>query len=76
MQLFHNSASPFCRKVDVVLRETGQRDDVEDIHASGQVAGSMPTKANPIGKIPTLLRDDGPALYDSRVICRFLDDRS
>ena len=32
--------------------------------------------ANPLGKIPALIRDDGPAIYDSRVICRFLDDRS
>jgi glutathione S-transferase len=31
--------------------------------------------ANPSGKIPALIRDDGPAIYDSRVICRFLDAR-
>ena len=34
----------------------------------------MPVARNPLGKIPTLERDDGPALYDSRVICRYLDD--
>jgi glutathione S-transferase len=28
---------------------------------------------NPLGKVPTLVRDDGPALYDSRVICCYLD---
>ena len=32
--------------------------------------------ANPVGKIPALVRDDGPALFDSRVISRFLDDRA
>ncbi len=75
MQLYHNSASPFCRKVDVLLREVGLRDDVSDIHAAGHTTepGSMPTGANPIGKIPTLVRNDGPALFDSRVICRYLD---
>jgi glutathione S-transferase len=35
--------------------------------------GTLPVALNPLGKIPTLERDDGPALYDSRVICRYLD---
>ena len=33
----------------------------------------MPIATNPIGKIPTLVRDEGPALYDSRVIARYFD---
>lgn len=76
MRLFTNPASPFCRKVDVVLRETGLRDRVEDVASVGHPTDSakMPTAVNPMGKIPTLERDDGPALYDSRVICRYLDD--
>jgi len=79
MQLFHNPASPFCRKIDVLLHETGHVGDVEPLSASGHptAAGSdanMPLAHNPLGKIPTLLRPDGPALYDSRVICRYLDD--
>ena len=78
MQLFTNPASPFCRKVDVVLRETGLRDSVEEVSAIGHPtdAAKMPTAVNPMGKIPTLVRDDGPALYDSRVICRYLNDRA
>ena len=44
------------------------------------VAGEHKSPAHlarhPLGKIPALERDDGPALYDSRVICRFLDDRA
>ena len=36
--------------------------------------GTMPVTRNPLGKIPVLEREDGPALYDSRVICRYLDD--
>jgi glutathione S-transferase len=35
--------------------------------------GSMPVAENPLGKLPTLVLDDGRALYDSRVICRYLD---
>lgn len=76
MELYTNPASPFCRKVDVVLRETGQREAVTDLPAVGHPTDSakMPTDVNPIGKIPVLVRPDGPALFDSRVICRFLDD--
>jgi glutathione S-transferase len=34
----------------------------------------LPVDRNPLGKIPALERDDGPTLYDSRVICRYLDE--
>lgn len=78
MQLYTNPASPFCRKVEIVLLETGQRDDVTDVAAAGHPTNpaTMPTNVNPMGKIPVLVRDDGPAIYDSRVICRFLNDRA
>ncbi len=78
MELHTNPASPFCRKVDVVLHETGQRDQVTDIAAIGHPTDSsgMPVSINPMGKIPVLVRNDGPALFDSRVICRFLNDRA
>jgi len=78
MQLFDNPASPFCRKVRVVLHETGQTGDVALVPAVGHpiATAEMPTAHNPLGKIPALLRDSGPAIYDSRVICRFLDDRA
>ncbi len=78
MELHSNPASPFCRKVDVVLIETGQREDVTELSAIGHPTDSakMPTAVNPLGKIPVLVRPNGPALFDSRVICRFLDDRA
>lgn len=78
MRLYHAPTSPYVRKVMVLLRETGQLDEVTIISASGTPvdAGSMPLALNPLGKIPALERDDGPAIYDSRVICRYLDDRA
>jgi len=78
MQLFGNAASPFVRKVRVVLLETEQQDEVTEVHAAGHALDSsaMPLVENPLGKIPVLARDDGPALYDSRVICRYLDERA
>lgn len=73
----HNSPnSPFVRMVAVTLRETGLIDQVELVPAGGTPLepGTMPVGQNPLGKVPTLERADGPALYDSRVICRYLDD--
>ena len=78
MRLHQSPNSPYVRKVRVVLHETGQTGDVELVAATGTplVPGSLPLAQNPLGKIPTLERTGGAALYDSRVICRYLDDRA
>ncbi len=75
MQLLTGPTSPYCRKVDVLLRESGLREHVTDVMGSGTPIEPNPTTiaSNPLGKIPALIREDGPTLYDSRVICRFLD---
>ncbi|MGV6810711.1 MAG: glutathione S-transferase [Brevirhabdus sp.] len=75
MKLLWSPPSPFARKPRVVLHETGQLDDVEQVEV---VANPMTPNAeliaqNPVGKIPALVRRDGPTLYDSRVVCRYLD---
>jgi glutathione S-transferase len=77
MRLFQSPASPFVRKVRVVLLETGQEGDVELVAAAGTAIepGTMPLAHNPLGKIPALERTGGSTLYDSRVICRYLNDR-
>ena len=78
MRLFHSPNSPSARKCMVLLHETGLLDQVTLIAATGTPVdtGSMPLAQNPLGKIPALERSDGPALYDSRVICRYLDSLS
>jgi glutathione S-transferase len=75
MKLFFNPASPFARKVLVVARERGVVDRIE----MAPVA-PLPTKsitelaaANPLGKVPALILDDGMTLFDSRVIAEYLD---
>jgi glutathione S-transferase len=75
MRLFHSPFSPFVRKVMVLLHEAKATDRVSLIAASGTPLdpGTIPVDRNPLGKIPALERDDGPTLYDSRVICRYLD---
>ncbi|WP_431297644.1 glutathione S-transferase [Tabrizicola sp. BL-A-41-H6] len=77
MHLYYAPASPFVRKVMILLHEAQATDHVTLVPAAGNPLdpGSMPVAQNPLGKIPALARDDGPALYDSRVICRYLDDR-
>ncbi len=78
MQLITNPASPFCRKVEIVLLETGLNTEVEYCGAKANPLDTpaMIAEANPIGKIPALIPENGRAIYDSRVICRYLDDRA
>ena len=74
MRLYHSPTSPFGRKVMVVILETGLQVEVVSVTGSPIAPGTLPVDRNPLGKIPTLERDDGMALFDSRVICRYLDE--
>lgn len=78
MRLFYAQASPYVRKVLVVARETGQIDDIDvvPVTVSPLDGGTEVPAHNPLGKLPTLERTGGPALYDSRVICRYLVERA
>jgi glutathione S-transferase len=78
MQLLISPASPFVRKVRVLLREANLMDTVEEVNVTTTPMNSAPevVAANPMGKIPALIRADGPGIYDSRVITRFLDDHA
>ncbi len=76
-QLLGNPASPFVRKVRVVLEETGLGSEVEQVMVATTPtapAGEV-TAAHALKKIPALIRPDGCTLYDSRVITRYLDAR-
>ena len=76
MKLIMSPPSPFARKARVFLRESGLIDRVEEIEISTTplTSDAQILAANPTGKIPALIREDGPAIYDSRVITRYLDD--
>ncbi|MCM2459807.1 glutathione S-transferase [Pseudomonas sp. CG7] len=75
MTLFHNPASPFVRKVLVLLHETGQQDRVA-LQLS-QLTPVKPDRAliddNPWSKIPALRLANGTVIHDSRVILDYLD---
>ena len=74
MKLLASPFSPYSRKVRVVLGE--QRIDCEVENVDVQPIENPVNRYNPLGKIPTLVLDDGTALFDSRVIVEFLDNLS
>src|SRR5213083_1761191 len=74
MKLLASLASRYTRKVRVVLAEKKIECELElvDVNPVENPANAH----NPLGKVPTLVLDDGTALYDSRVIVEFLDARA
>src|SRR5271169_1610545 len=75
MKLRYSPTSPFVRKVMVVALETGLADRIEKVPTS--VTPIKPNdevaRDNPLVKIPALTTDNGLVLYDSPVICEYLD---
>ncbi|WP_266159583.1 glutathione S-transferase family protein [Dyella silvatica] len=75
MKLFYQTHSPYARKVLVAAHEMGIDHRLEVIHQE-----TSPTRCNeevfafnPLGKVPVLICDDGLELFDSNVICEYLD---
>lgn len=75
MKLYWSSRSPFVRKVMVAAHETGLAARIQCRPTIVSTTQSDPELArhNPLGQIPTLVVADGSALYDSSVICEYLD---
>ena len=76
MKLFFSPTSPYVRKCLVVAHELGLVGRIELLPAAAHPVTRDPSiiAVNPLGKVPTLVTDDGTALYDSRVICEYLND--
>ncbi len=73
MKLYHNPASPYTRKVMVLAHETGLIDRISLMPIKVWEETDRIRSDNPLGKIPTLINDQGQAVYDSTVICAYLD---
>ncbi len=73
MQLLVSPTSPYARKARIVLRERGLTGRVNECFINPHQDPAELLAANPLGKIPTLARDEGTPLYDSRVVCEWLD---
>jgi glutathione S-transferase len=75
LKIFHAATSPFVRKCLVAAHELGLRDRIELVPAAAHPVNrdKAVVAHNPLGKIPTLITDDGNVLYDSRVIGEYLN---
>jgi glutathione S-transferase len=75
MKLHWSPRSPFVRKVMIVAHERGVVDRITCVRTVAATAkpNAELIKDNPLSKIPTLVLDDGTVLYDSPVICEYLD---
>lgn len=74
MRLYSAPASPFGRKVKMTVIAKGLMDQIESVH--GDTRGPHNAElaaANPLQKIPALLLEDGTQIFDSKVICEYLD---
>jgi glutathione S-transferase len=75
MKLYWSQRSPYARKVMVFAHETGLAGRIETVNTL--VSMTAPNRdlmrLNPLAKIPTLVTDDGKVLFDSSVICEYLD---
>ncbi len=74
MQLIGSLASPFVRKVRVVLAE--KKLDCDFVLSNPWAKDSTLRQSNPLGQVPCLLMEGGEAVFDSRVIVEYLDSLS
>ncbi len=75
MKLYYSASSPFVRKCLVSAHELGLRERLDLVPAAAHPVNRdrALVAINPLGKVPTLVTDDGTVLYDSRVICEYLN---
>lgn len=75
MKLLYQTHSPYARKALVFALEAGIADRIEVVHheTSPTLRNPEVFAANPLGKVPVLLRPGLPALFDSDLICAYLD---
>ena len=76
MILRFSPSSPFVRKVRIAAALLGLDSEVTLERADTTDPNDSLRKTNPLGKIPVLIAEDGGAIYDSRVILDYLDERA
>lgn len=75
MKLYYSHRSPYVRLVMVAIHWSGQANSIELMNTVVNIYRPLPQlmQDNPLVKIPTLVLEDGTAVYDSRVICEYID---
>ena len=76
LKLRYSTTSPFVRKVSVTIIECGLENQVEDQLTNPFDPQTDLPSQNPLGKVPALIIDDHNVLFDSPVICEYLDSLS
>ena len=73
MILRYSPTSPYVRKVSVAISELGLSGQIEHIATDPWEPETDLGVQNPLGKVPALIIDSGQVLFDSHVICEYLD---
>lgn len=74
MKLLFSPASPYVRKVSVVAAVKGVADRIETVRTeTNPIVNEELRRENPLSKIPVLVLNDGTQIFDSHVICEYLD---
>ena len=73
MKLYSSPTSPYARKARILIIELGLEEVVEVYNTVPMENPAELQASNPIGKVPSLQLDDGSSLYDSPVICEYID---
>ena len=73
MKLYCHPLSPFARKAMILSRKKGLIDQIEEIRPVADGDRGYANSSNPLGKIPALEREGQETLFDSYVICEYLD---
>ncbi len=73
MKLFYSPSSPFVRKVMACAIARGLDQRIEKLPTNPHQSPADLLAANPLSKVPGLITDDGIGLFDSPVICEYLD---
>jgi len=76
MKLYFSPASPYVRKVRAAAIECGLIDRIELVPTDVNAADNDFGKVNPVNRVPAMQLDDGMVLFDSPVICEYLDSLS
>ena len=76
MKLVYSPPSPFVRKVTTLIHHAALNDRIEliNVKTTALSVAEEARAANPLGKIPVMILEDGKAIFDSRVITRYLDE--
>ena len=76
MKLVYSPPSPFVRKVTTLIHHAALSDRIEliNVKTTALSVAEEARTANPLGKIPVMILENGKAIFDSRVITRYLDD--